>query len=207
MLMKIKIVLYLSDRNNAEILVDADKYVAEMTNNPYFSSSEIVAQIEKTTTATNDLRMSINAPLSENKTQTIKLNRNVVDRCLTKMANMVEDVANDPEVADDKREIIAISSGMSIKNQTRPSKHVFSAKNDLISGSVVLSAAGGNKANEWQYTTDVVNFTNRISADTTTTSKTKIQGLDVGVKYAFFHKAIVTGGKNDWEGPIFLIVT
>jgi hypothetical protein len=62
-------------------------------------------------------------------------------------------------------------------------------------------------AHEWQHTTDVTNFTNRIAADSTLTAHTDVSGLTVGTKYAFFHKQIISTGNTDWEGPVFLIVT
>lgn len=204
--MKIKIVLNLSKRSNAEVLVDADSYTTKMVDNPNFTAPEIKTQITTVQTAAADLRSSMNAPLSETKTDTVRRSRDVLDRSLTKLGNQVKDVANDPNVPDDMRITIAHSAGMAVKTATHPQKHVFEVRNGSTSGSVLLMAEGGVNANGWQYTTDLVGFTNRISVDPTTSAKVEIPNLEKGVKHAFFHKPIIAGEKTDWEGPIFWVV-
>jgi len=86
-------------------------------------------------------------------------------------------------------------------------KNQFKVKNGNISGTVLHTAKGNVNAHEWQYTTDIVNFKNRVAADTTTTSTTEIKNLEEATKYAFFHKAIQPGTITDWEGSIFLVNT
>ena len=205
--MKVQVVLNLRESNNAQILIDADHYTTCMTGNAYFAAQEIVTQVNNTKTAVTALRTAINAPTSDTKTGNIKIARDVLDRNLTRLANKVEDVANDPAVADANRENIVHSAGMNTKTQVHPQKRAFTVNNTDISGTVYLTAQGGARAHEWQYTTDVKEFKNRESATTTTKGAIELEGLKRGTEYAFFHKAVVPDTKTEWEGPLLLIVT
>jgi len=205
--MKVQVVLNLGSSSNAEVLVAADHYTTDMTGNTHFSAADITAQVTATKTAVTNLRAAINAVTSDTKTDDIRIARDVLDRNLTKLASKVEDVANDPSTSDGSRVDIVHSAGMSVKNQVHPQKHQFTADNGDVSGTVDLTAQGGANANEWQYTTDLINFTGKIAAPTTTKATTEIANLKKGTEYAFFHKAIISGVKTDWEGPVFLIVT
>ena len=204
--MKVSVALNLSGTNNAQVLVDADHYTTSMTGNAKFAAADVVAQVTATKTAATNLRTAVNAPISDNKTDNIKINRDILDRNLSKLASKVEDIANDPATPDANRVDIVHSAGMTLRSKTLPSKRHFTAVNGEVSGSVVLTAAGGASAHEWQYTADIANLGNRQSADTTTTAKTEITDLKRAVEYAFFHKPIIAGEKTDWEGPLFLIV-
>ena len=115
-------------------------------------------------------------------------------------------IPNNPTLIYDQRVGIVHSAGMEVKNVGVPKKRVFAVANGNVEGSVHLTAAGGANAHEWQYTTDVATFTNRIATATTTVSTTDIAGLKSGSKYAFFHRPIVPGTTTDWEGPLFLVV-
>lgn len=84
---------------------------------------------------------------------------------------------------------------------------MFTVTSGDAEGSVHLTATGGANAYVWQYTSDVVNFTGRVAAITTTTSTTDSSGLKSGSKSAFFHKPIVVGPSTDWEGPLISKVT
>lgn len=204
--MKVQVALGLKDCNNAEILTLADRCTAAITSNPYFTDANIVEQVTKTKKATTDLRDAITGATSDTKTDNVKMAREVLDRCLTKLANMVVDIANDPSVADANRELIVHSASFTLKEVVHSHKRVFTARNTDVSGTVELVAPGGAKAHEWQYTTDVVNFTNRMSAETTTTANTIISGLTRRTDYAFFHHPVISGEKTTWEGPVTLFV-
>ena len=95
---------------------------------------------------------------------------------------------------------------MEVKTFAPGKKRVFSVTNGNIEGSAHLTATGGANAHEWQYTNDVVNFTGRIPASTTTAAAIDITGLQSGTKYAFFHKPIMPGISTDWEGPLYIKV-
>lgn len=204
--MKVQIALNLGASSNAQVLVDADHYTTSMTGNANFTAADIVAQVTSTKTAISTLRTAVNAPTSDIKTDAVKTARDVLDRNLSKLASKVEDVANDPATAESNRVNIVHSAGMKLKGQFHPQKQVFTAENSSVSGSIVLTAAGGAKAHEWQYTADTVNFTERIAIDSTTTAKVQIDDLKKATEYAFFHKAVKVGEKTDWEGPVFLVV-
>ena len=205
--MKVNIVLNLGSTSNAQVLVDAAHYTTNMTGNALFTAADIVAQVTATVTATTNLRNALNAATSDVKTDNINVARETLDRNLMILAGKVEAVANSPTLLDDQRLGIVHSAGMEVKTQTQPKKRVFAVNSGITEGSVHLTAAGGVNAHEWQYTSDVVNFTGRVSAPTTTVSSTEIDGLRSGSKYAFFHKPIVSGISTDWEGPLFLMVT
>lgn len=204
--MKVKTSLNLATTNNAQILIDADQYTNNMTDNPKFAEPYVVAQVVSTKSAAGGLKTALNSPTADNKSDMIKIQREILDRNLSKLANMVEDIANDPSTPDANRFDIIHSAGMTVRNRSIPPRRQFSVSNGELTCSVSLTAAGGAKAHEWQYTTDVASFSNRISADSTTTAKTTIFGLKKATEYAFFHKAIYSGEKTDWEGPLFLIV-
>jgi hypothetical protein len=205
--MKIQVVLKLSSRSNAQILIDGQHYVVCMTGNPYFAAEEDVALVATCKGSITGLSTAVNAPISETKTDVIKIGRDKVDRNLTMLGARVEEVANDPSIPDSQREEIAHSAGMETKTSPQPKTRVFSVRNTRVSGVVYLIAKGRAKAHEWQYTTDVINFTGRIAANSTSQANTTIPGLKKGTEYAFFHKAIMAKGETDWEGPILLIVT
>ena len=204
--MKPKIVLDLNRINNSQVVIDADHYTTCMTDNPQFADDATVAAVTATKSATTNMRAAVSAPISETKNDNIRIARDVLNRCLINLASRVEALANDPEISDLVRLDIIHGAGMIEKGQTRRQKNQFSVKNGDISGTVLLMAQGGANAHEWQYTTDVIDFTGRIASKTTTTASTKIIGLKQAVKYAFFHIAIKPGIDTDWEGPIFLVI-
>ncbi len=203
--MKIQVVLSLGSCSNAQVLIDGDRYVTSMTGNTYFAPAAITDILTTCQTSITNLRAAINAPISSIRTDNIKIARDALDRNLTMLGAKVEEVANDPTIADALRVEIAHSAGMDVKNQIRPQKHQFTVANTEISGTVHLTAQGGAKAHEWQYTSDIINFTERIAVPTTTTANTNVPNLKKGTEYAFFHKAIEVGQNSGWEGPIILM--
>ena len=202
--MKIEIVLDSYKRSNAEVVVDGDHYITSMTGKKVFDTPEVSAQITTTTDAVAGLRDAMRAPLSDVKTENIRISRDTVDRSLRKLANRVEDIANDPALPDVARIDIAHQAGMKVKGRTPRQKNQFKAVNGDLSGSVILTAAGGVTAHLWQYTTDIVNFTGRIPAKNTTSGTVVITGLTPLTKCAFFHQPIIGDDDTDWEGPIIL---
>jgi len=204
--MKTKIALGLRSISNSQVLVSATHMTTNMTGNPLFAAADIVTQVTATGTGITNLRAAMTAPISDAKTDNIRAAREVLDRNLNILAAKVEAVANSPTLVDSQRAGIIHSAGMKMKNQAIPKKRVFSVTRGIVEGSVHLTATGGAKAHEWQYTSDVANFTSRVAAMTTTTSSTDINSLKSGSKYAFFHKPIQSGINMDWEGPLYLMV-
>ena len=105
--MKIEIVLDLNKRSNAEVVVDGDHYITSMTGKKAFDTPEVTAQITTTTNDVAGLRSAMRAPTSDVKTENIRISRDTVDRSLRKLANRVEDIANDPSLPDVARIDIA----------------------------------------------------------------------------------------------------
>ena len=200
--MKIQIVLGLGSCSNAQVLIDGDHYVTCMTGNTYFAPTAITEVLTACKTAITNLRAAINAPVSGTKTDSVKITRDAVDRNLTILGGKVEEVANDPSIPDAKRVEIVHSAGMDAKNQAHPQRRKFTVSPAGISGTVHLTAQGGAKAHEWQYTSDVINFTGRIAVTTTTKGFTDIPNLKKGTEYAFFHNAIIANVNTGCEGPI-----
>ncbi len=205
--MRIKIVLRLDRTSNLKIVENGNHYVTCMTDNPYFLAADMVSQVSKTDVATTNLFNAINAPYSEMKQDNIILARKKLDSTLNSLALKVAIIANEADIDDLQRIAIVKSAGMKIKKQYIPNKQTFKAKNNKASGSVHLTAKGCVNSHEWRYTRDLVHFTNLITVDTTTKAKTDINGLVPGVKYAFFHRAVIAGEVTAWEGPIFLMAT
>jgi len=199
-------VLFLATKSNAEILVDATHYTTNMTGNPLFSSADNVAQVTATVAATNNLRAAMSAPSSDTKTDSIRVAREALNRNLIILAGKVHAVANSPTLLDSQRIGVIHSAGMEVRGRGTTKKRVFTAENGDVAGSVYLSAPGGANAHEWQFATDLINFSDRKAANSTTVADTEITGLERGVKHAFFHKAIIRGIETDWDAPIFLIV-
>lgn len=205
--MKTIVVLNLSKQSNSEILVMGDRYVGCTENNTLFASAEIKAQVTAVKASIVKLRNTLNAPISEDKTDKIRSARDILERDLTKLGSMVEYIANAPAVADTDRIGIVHSAGMEVRDIKKVGPRTFSVTNGATSGTVLLTATGGAKAHEWQYTTDTQNFTDRIAAESTSMGRTEISNLLRGKEYAFFHKAIKANNElGEWEGPILAIV-
>lgn len=188
--MAIITVLGLKDLNNAEVLVNSDHYVRCMTDNPHFADAETVSVLTNVKKATSDLRATMNAPMSEDKTQLIAKARIALDCYLNILAGRVEAKANDPSLPEPDALAIVDSSGMSIKNRAKRAPVVFTAVNTDVSGEVMLKAPGGYRAYEWSYLLDGSDMKNLVLSRNTTRASTKISGLDVGKKYAFYYRPI-----------------
>jgi len=201
--MKVEIVLDLHNLTNAEVVVDGDHYITSMTGKDIFDTTEVAAQLATTTNAVAKLRSAMRAPTSDDKTENIRIARDTLDRSLRKLANMVEDIANDPAIPDVARIDIVHQAGMRVKGRTARQKNQFKAVNGDISGSVILTAASGVTGHIWQYTTDIENFTGRIQKKGSSGTKL-ITGLTPLTKCAFFHQPIIGDEDTDWEGPIIL---
>jgi hypothetical protein len=206
--MKIQIALRLSQTTNAQVLRDSTYYTNAIASNAFFAADDLEQQVQSTVEATNNLRNSIDQPNSDAKKDRVKGCRSALDRQLKILASKIEDIANHPKIPDEGRQAIVHDAGMSLKNTPTPKrKRVFRAKNTNIEGVVYLEAPGGVLAHEWQYTEDVSGLTKRINLPGTSISSTEVLGLEIGKRYAFFHRAIISKKKTDWEGPLFLTVS
>ena len=204
--MRVQVALKLGSCTNAQLLVNGDRYVTYMTGNSHFADEVTVALVTKVKTGVTTFRAAINAPMSDTKSDNMKIARDALERDITRLGGKVVDIANDPAISDAMREEIVHSAGMEVKDQAHRGPRVFEAKNTGFSGTVSLTARGGADANNWEYTEDIINFTGRIAVEPTTRAEAIIPNLKRGTEYAFFHKAVRSTGNSGWEGPVLLIV-
>lgn len=217
--MKLQIVLNLSSTSDVQATVDADTYCNSISasNNSNFVAPQVSApvaalistQIATTRSSITGLKNAIAAPNSDTKNDGIRSARAVLDSNLGILANLVENVANASTVLDINREGIVHSAGMQIKVVTKRKKQQFMAKSaqDKSPGAIFLVAQGKANAHLWAYTTDLVALAPLIQAEPTTVANTTIYDLQIGKKYAMFHKPITPKGPHPWEGPEFITVT
>lgn len=205
--MIVKTNLSLDDSSNEQVVFDGRHYCNSMEASAYFSAPHIISRITTTRTSITNLETEMNAPISEEKTKKINQLRNIVDRNITRLSLMVENIANDPEVEDDEREVIVAASGMRLKEQGHRSKQKFEAKNSEISGTIILTAEGGADAHEWKYSLDTEHYTGEIHLRATKQAHAEINGLTKGIEIAIFHSKIDKDSPHEWEGPIFITVT
>jgi hypothetical protein len=204
--MHIEINLSLGDYNDAELLVLCDTYVAQMTGNPLFAAPQMVAQVANVAHAVTTLRNSINAIETLDKRDLIGKASDALRRTVTKLKNMVQDQANDPDVADIDRESIVHGAAMVIKIHGERTSNFFKAIHGIISGTIKLVAHGSVNGHQWKYTFDTKEYTNCIHLDSTTIAEIEITDLPVKTEVACFHRAVVAGTKTDWEGPVIITV-
>jgi len=204
-MMNIEIVLGLWKLSNGDVLLLAARLTTSMTGNALFADDDIVAQVNITTVSATNLRNAIGAPLSDNKTDMIKIARDALNKNIKILAGKVQALANNPALPDDQRVNIVHSAGMEIKERTPRGRQVFAVIHGPVAGSVVLSAEAGPAAHEWQYTKDPNGLGARTPLRTTKASTTEATGLESYVKHAFFHKP-VTDEETEWEGPLFIMV-
>ena len=192
--------------NNAEIMAEASHYTAEMNRSGNFAETPAIALIGAVETANAQMQSCINRPSYGAQHQDIAQCRDVLERHLHALVSFVETAANHPSVPDAAREAMVANAGMRLCRHSGSHKRSFSAACGELSGTVCMTAAAGAVAHEWCYTEDIVHFTGRIAASSTTKGKTVITGLKRLTEYAFFHKPIVVGEETEWEGPIIVAV-
>ena len=215
--MKVTVVLNLNGTSNVQVCVDADMYCDSITasNNLNFVepavsaqvAANMLAQVNLTRISANALRSAIAAPISALRTDNIHVARAAVDSNLKMLGNLVENVANAPNILDINREAIARSAGMKVKSHVGKTVMPFTASNLKTSGSVRLVASGGASAHLWAYTIAKEDFVNHKLVEPTTKAYTEIDGLTSGLSYCFYHKPISNKGPHPWEGPEYLLVT
>jgi hypothetical protein len=204
--MKVQIALKQKKQSNLTAMYKAEHYISNITGNPLFQATDVVEHLARVVTANTNLHTEITAAISDNKTNKINAAREALDREVTNLKNKVEGIANKPETLDSERLVVVHSAGMSDKAQASHTARIFKALNGVVSGTVILLARGGARANEWQYTTDTQNFTGRIALKTTTKAMLEVPNLPINTPVAFFHKATIANVDTDWEGPVIITV-
>ena len=204
--MKVVVVHSLSEKNYAELANYADDVVVRCTGNSLLTGTEFAAQVTKTKAASTGLKAVQLKPYSSSKTAEMKAARDTLEREITKLGNRVEDIANDPIVAETQRVVIVHSAGMELKGYTRPDKRHFAVFPGDVPGTVKVTAQAGAVAHQWQYTYDVKTFANRVEVDPTTKSTVIISNLTSRKEVAVFHRAIIADTPSSWEGPLVIFV-
>jgi hypothetical protein len=204
--MKINIKLGQTKLSHLEAMANVEHYNSNMQTNPLFQAQDIVDQLAKVNTSFNTLHNSIIAPYTENKTNNVNAARDDLNREVTDLKNKVQGIANKPGLSDEERLGITHAAGMSDKTKIIHSARIFKVLNGDISGTVILLARGGAVSNNWQYTTDIKEFTGRITIDGTSKASTEVSGLPIKTDVAFFHQPVFRGVKSNWEGPVIITV-
>jgi hypothetical protein len=114
----------------------------------------------------------------------------------------VESVAR--QRADRAEEIIA-SSGLSLKQSTRPQQHPFKVKQLARSGSVQLAVTGEGRGRsyDWQLSTDGTHW---VDLPRTTYASTTATGLIAGTRYSFRYRTLKGRTLGDWSDAYTLLV-
>lgn len=204
--MKITVVLGISGISIAALIQKCKNYILLITGNARFQSADFKTPVDNLKTSVTVLENCSNEGVSGSKTDRVNAARKEVLRRLSIVANEVESLANQPGLEDDERLAIVHEAGMSVRNSVTRGIQNFEVRHGNDSGSAELSAKGNTYGHEWQSTTDLVNFLNRVTYKSTTRAKTTITGLTPGQKVAFFHRAITPSEDTTWEGPVFLTV-
>lgn len=190
----------------ATLLVGSKNILSRVKGNPLFPDAIFKEPVTELDTSVQNLDKVASEERTGQKASRVRTARKEVNRCLRVLAHEVEKIANRPGLDDDWRETIVLSAGMKLRHVNQRQPQAFEAQRGDESGTALLKAKGGANANEWQSTTDLLYFSNRVSHKTTTRARTVITGLAPKVKHAFFHRAIISGKETSWEGPIFLEV-
>jgi|GEM_PF-1448118 len=205
--MKVLVALGLSAINNSGMVIFARHLAACITGQTIFDLPEITAQVALMLADTTTLETCLTAPQSETKTGDSKAARERLERSVTGLARLIETLANSATVTEDQRVNVINLAGMEVKSQgTGKKKRIFSVSHGAMDGSVVLTAPSGAVSHEWQYSTDIITFSNKVSLTTTSVGIFEIAGLESGKTFAFFHRSVIPGEVTLWEGPLIIKV-
>jgi hypothetical protein len=114
----------------------------------------------------------------------------------------VQQIAN---LTPEQAASIIESAGMSVRKtgaRSKPDLAVKSATQGAVH--LVAKATKGNRAHEWQYSTDGKIWT---AAPPTTQAKTTVGNLPTGVLVYFRHRVVTKAGPGDWSATISMAVS
>jgi hypothetical protein len=200
--MKINVVLNLASTTNAELAAAASNYTQCISSDPTFPEADFKSLVTQVNTSNTRFQSLMMAPISESKTEDVRAAREDLELSLQVLANEVEALANKKGLTDDERVAVVHRAGMQVKAKAPKKKRTFDVVAGDAPGTAEMTAEGGPRAHEWQMTHDVVNFTSRVQLPTTTAGITTVTGLQPGTVYAFYHRGVVAGKVQEWEGPI-----
>lgn len=204
--MKISIVRGLSSISTPKLIFLSKNCLSLLTTQPRFLVPELTSFVSELEGAVASLERCASEGISGSKVDRVNGARNEVKRWLSIVMKVVEVMANQPGLSDDKQLALVHEAGMKVRKSKGRVPQVFHAKRGIEPGTAELVAKGCVGGHEWQSTYDLVNFSNRVTHKSTTRSKTLISGLTPGEKLAFFHRAITPNDDSAWEGPVFLMI-
>jgi len=205
--MKAKVKLGLSRMSVPEMVEYALHVVTRMTGNVFFPSP--TPSLNSLYNAAIALQNAFDLAQGAGPAQTAVMHqkREALETALTTEGHYVEDVANDPVNSVTGPEAIILSAGMEVKDVTPRQKRVFTVTVGKLSGTVELVAERAVRgSHEWQYTLDLSDPNSWIDAESTTQASVTVSGLESGKRYWFRHRAILSDGPTDYDGPIDIIV-
>lgn len=204
--MKISVVLGVKGLTILALLQKCKNYILLLTSNARFQIAAFKTPVDNLKTSVADLENNLTTGNGKSKTDHVNAASKEVLRWLSIVANEVEVLANQPGLTEDESMAIIHEAGMEVRSSAKRNAQVFEVRQGAESGTAEMTAKGGVDGHEWQSTTDLVNFQNRVSHKSTTRAKTIITGLTPGQKVAFFHRAITPNEDTTWEGPVFLTI-
>lgn len=205
--MKTKVKLGLAKMSVPQLTGYANHVVSEVKDNLYFPAPS--PDLSRIKTAITKLEDAYKDALGAGPPQTAVMNqcREALELLLSALGNYVEGVANDPVNVEAGANTVILSAGMDVKSISRHQKRTFSVSYGNIPGTMELSAASVTRgSHEWRYTTDVTSVSGWINVDATVQASTIIEGLEIGKKHYFSHRAITPDGPTDWDDPESLTV-
>jgi hypothetical protein len=205
--MTIEIKLGFHEISNAEAVINGDLYAQGVDGNPYFTGADIIAKGEAVKTASENLKNALDRPKSITKSSGIKIARAKWEKEVSALTKMQELVINSADAIDEEKIKMARSANREVVEHPVRQKYDFTAKRGDNSGEVKFTAATKDAvAHLYTWCTDLETFIDKADPWVSSGAKTIASGVPIGKELAFFHKAIFTKKRMDWEGPIFLTV-
>jgi hypothetical protein len=201
----LKIVLAISRMSNTEVILFVKSLQNRIGKVPFFGNKDAQAQLGKVVNCAEVLEV-FHTEDSSKRALHMRTAREALDRELKLYINLLEfQLNNEDQTAEDAAPMLS-EIGLRLKAQKHTSPRIFSVLPGDTVGSVKLKAAGKASMHQWQYTSDIKTYGDRINLEPTTVATTEVNGLESGV-YAFFHKAHRKGETTKWEGPVLFFVS
>ena len=189
---QIKLALNIKGLDPSGIEIYAGSIIYSLTGNSKYPSA--TTYLAALTTAKNDLHLLITAALPN----TTAINTKV--KQVKKLLLLIKSVA-EFECKDD--EVIATSSGFTIKQTGLPKARVFDVKQSKMSGAADMLApyAGSRAAYVWEIIPDPIDKNTWVQLKITNTSTYTATGLTPGNQYWFRVKTIINDEDQPYTDP------
>jgi hypothetical protein len=190
------------DKSHSELLMFAKLLIGSLIH-PIFNlpvMQVLVTRLKELTDPYGVTQEMVDSPLRSAK---LRDQRAALTDHLTILITQAQLVLNQTELTDGERTTIAQSVGLEARVRGRRPSQKFSVQTGANSGEVTVTAEGGPRAHEVQYTDDLVTFSNK-QVVVSTRSITTITGLKPGTRYAVFHRPHGPRVEKGLEGPLFI---